>query len=125
MNQEKPQVASGRQVLTGQERRRSQRVMIRIAVNLHCTVQDKPVVLNLFTSNVNCHGAMLICPQTFAAGTKLVIEHRGTREQQPCHVVRTPQGSAEGFQVPIEFEEPAPDFWKISFPPPDWKPLES
>jgi hypothetical protein len=28
----------------------------------------------------------------------------------------------EGFHVPLEFDSPAPDFWRIVFPPLDWRP---
>jgi hypothetical protein len=30
----------------------------------------------------------------------------------------------EGFHIPIEFDSPAPDFWKIAFPPTDWRPQD-
>jgi hypothetical protein len=95
--------------------------MIRISVTLHFTVQGKATALPLFTANVNVHGALLISPQNFATGTQLVLEHKMTRERQNCRVTRTPQRAGQDFHVPVEFEKAAPDFWKIAFPPPDWK----
>jgi 3-methyladenine DNA glycosylase Mpg len=106
---------------SGADRRRSQRVMIRIGVILHFTAHGKETGLRVFTANVNVHGALLVSPQNFAAGTRLVLEHKMTRERQNCRVTRTPQKVGEEFHVPVEFEKAAPDFWKIAFPPPDWK----
>ena len=111
----------GQALASGADRRRSQRVMIRIGVILHFTADGKTTSLPLFTVNVNVHGALLICPRSFPAGTQLVLEHKITHEQQNCRVTRTPQKTGDVFYLPVEFEKAAPDFWKIAFPPPDWK----
>ncbi len=112
---------SGQLVASGADRRRSQRVVIRIGVILHFTAQGRPTALPVFTANVNVHGALLICPQNFNAGTQLVLEHKMTRERQNCRVTRPPQRVGQDFHVPVEFEKAATDFWKIAFPPPDWR----
>lgn len=95
--------------------------MIRIGVILHFMVRGKATALPAFTANVNIHGALLVCPQNFALGTQLVIEHKMTHERQNCRVTRTPQRTGNEFYVALEFEKAAPDFWKIAFPPTDWK----
>ncbi len=95
--------------------------MIRIRVALHFTAQGKAIALPAFTACVNDNGALLISPQNFAAGTQLILEHKMTRERQNCRVTRAPQKIGENFHVPVEFEKAAPDFWKIAFPPADWK----
>jgi hypothetical protein len=99
--------------------------MIRIAVTLHFTAQGKPATLGAFTGCVNDHGALLVSSQNFATDTRLVLEHKMTRERQNCRVTRTPQKIGENFHVPVEFEKAAPDFWKIAFPPADWKATQS
>jgi hypothetical protein len=81
--------------------------------------------MKVFTSDVNVHGALLLCPQAFALGAKFEMEHNVTREMQACRVVRPSKAFGGEFLVPVQFEKPAPDFWKISFPPVDWKPFES
>jgi hypothetical protein len=109
----------------GIDRRRTQRVMIRIGVTLYTTIQGEKRHLKVFTSDVNVHGALLLCPQAFALGAKFEMEHNVTREMQVCRVVRPPKPVGSEFLVPVQFEKSAPDFWKISFPPADWKPFES
>jgi hypothetical protein len=37
-------------------------------------------------------------------------------------VARPSRETAEGFHIPLEFDSPAPGFWKINFPPSDWRP---
>lgn len=121
MSQTLKQGEGARSLAPGEDRRRSQRVMIRIAVTLHFTAQGKPIALDAFTANVSDHGALLVSPQNFAAGTRFVLEHKITRERQNCRVTRAPQKIGENFHVPVEFEAAATDFWKIAFPPADWK----
>ena len=114
----------GPQVLPGEERRRSQRVMIRIPVVLYVTVAGQKVVVKAATASVNDHGAMLLCSRTFAANAQIEIENERTRQKLLCRVTRTPNESSEGYLVPVEFTAPAPGYWQISFPPTNWKPLE-
>jgi len=54
--------------------------------------------------------------------TRLVLEHCATKERIACRVVRPARETPEGFHVAIEFDSPAPDFWKIAFPPTNWRP---
>jgi hypothetical protein len=110
--------------VSGIERRRSQRVMIQMAVTIHLTAPGKASALKAHTLDVNAHGALLLSPQSFPIGGHFTLENNQTRERQLCRVARAPQAAAEGFQVAVEFEKPSPNFWQISFPPPTWKPLE-
>jgi hypothetical protein len=111
----------GAQVLRGEERRRSQRVMIRIPVTLEFGPEGKTVTVEATTASVNEHGAMLLCPRTLAAEMQLQIKRPGTSQQQLCRITRAPIESAEGYLIPMEFTSPAPGFWGISFPPTNWK----
>ena len=106
------------------DRRRSQRVVIRIGVTIHLTVPGKDTALRAFTLDVNAHGALLASPMNFPRGSHFVVENNQTRERQLCRVTRAPQTTPAGFHVAVEFEKGSPNFWKISFPPPDWKPVE-
>ena len=67
---------------------------------------------------------MVLLKQSLPAETRMVLEHVGTRERVGCKVVRNAREMAEGFHIPIEFDSPAPDFWRIAFPPLDWRPDE-
>lgn len=107
-----------------EERRRSQRVALRVSVTIHLTAVGKATAIRGFTADVNVHGALLVSPRSFTAGTHFMIENDLTRERMLCRVVRMPKSMPDGFHIAVEFEKSAPNFWKISFPPPDWKPLE-
>ncbi len=110
-------LSQGPQLAPGAERRRSQRVFLRVAVTLHLAAPGQQATIRAHTMEVNDHGAMLISPQGFPAGTTLELENDRTRQRQRCRVVRAPREDKEGFQVPVEFEKPALGFWQISFPP--------
>jgi hypothetical protein len=111
----------GGQTLAPEDRRRSQRVMIRTPVML---LLANTSTIEAHTVEVNVHGAMLLCPRALAAETKLVLQNTRTQEKQPCLVVRRPIESAGGYLVPVEFAAAAANFWGISFPPANWKPTE-
>jgi hypothetical protein len=113
----------GVQLLPADERRRSQRVVIRVPVNLHFipAKPGKPMVA--YTVAVNDHGAMLLCEWSLEAEACFELENERTQQRVGCRVTRAPRHSPEGFLVPVEFSKPSPGFWGISFPPTDWKPL--
>jgi hypothetical protein len=117
-------VASELQTAGGEDRRRSQRVLVRVRASLHVALQGKPTTFETVTLSVNNHGAMLILKQSLPPDTRFVLEHSGTRERVACKVVRPSREISEGFQIPIEFDSPAPNFWRIAFPPTDWRPLD-
>ena len=100
---------------TAEERRRAQRVLLRMAVVIHIPGKANP--LHGFTHTVSASGAMIILPEGISQGTKLSIENPKTQKKVEAHVVRPPQLNAEGSLVPIEFTTPSPQFWNIFFPP--------
>lgn len=100
---------------TAEERRRAQRVLLKIRVKVQ--VEGKANEIEGFTHTVSASGAMLILPQGLGEGTKVTIENPKTQNKIEAHVVRPPQMSHEGSQVPVEFLSPSPNFWGIFFPP--------
>lgn len=105
-----------------EERRRSQRVLLRVRAQVHVALEGKATTFDVHTLNVNPHGALIVMKKFLDPGTRLVLENNVTRERVACKVARQPRESAEGFQVPLEFDSPAPEFWRIAFPPLDWRP---
>jgi len=98
--------------------------MLRIRANIHVALHGKQSSLEVTTLSVNDHGAVVIVGQNLPQDTRLVLEHGQTKEKVACKVARPAREISEGFQTPIEFDTPAPDFWKIAFPPSDWRPDE-
>ena len=100
---------------TAEERRRAQRVLLRMPVNIH--IKDKQEPISGFTHTVSATGAMIILPQGFPSGAKFILENCKTQQRVEVHVVRPAQLNSEGSLVPVEFLTPAPQFWNIFFPP--------
>jgi hypothetical protein len=99
--------------------------MARISVVLHHSKNGKPESIPAYTVSVNVHGAMICAAVDLPADTHCEMEHKMTRQRSSVRVTRQPQSFPEGFMIPVEFEAPAADFWRISFPPDDWTPLDS
>ena len=116
--------AAGYKPAPPEERKRTQRVMIRVRANVHVAKQGKATTLEALTVSVNPQGAMVVLKEGLPADTRLVLEHGQTKEKVACRVPRIGKEMPEGFHVPLEFDAPAPDFWKIAFPPADWRPDE-
>lgn len=114
--------ASASPAAGGEERRRGQRVLLRIPASIHVALQGKTMTFDVTTLSVNPCGALVVMQNRLPPETRLVLEHKGTKERIACKVARAPREMREGFHVPLEFDSPAPDFWKIAFPPADWRP---
>ncbi|HEY4817928.1 MAG TPA: PilZ domain-containing protein [Candidatus Acidoferrum sp.] len=98
---------------TAEERRRSQRVLVRMPVVIH--VAGKVLPGN--THTVSAGGAMVILKEGISEGTKVTVENPATKNKVEGKVVRPPQMNQEGSLVPVEFVTPSPTFWNIFFPP--------
>ncbi len=125
MKNSKPQGEHGSSLLAGEERRRSQRVIIRIPVTLEMTVLGQKVMVSAHTVAVNTHGAMLLCPRSINSDVKLEMVNNRSRERIDARVTRTPRDTSEGYLIPVGFDKPSTSFWQISFPPENWKPSDS
>jgi hypothetical protein len=111
-------------VIAGEERRRSYRVLLRVRASIHVALQGTPVTFETVTLSVSNHGALVVLSQNLPCDTRLVLEHNGTKERVACKVARIAREMPEGFHIPLEFDSPAPNFWRIAFPPSDWRPSE-
>jgi hypothetical protein len=114
----KPPVVTSRPGLTrpptAEERRRAQRVLLRIAVVIH-VVGRAPIEGHTHTCSAN--GALILLAEPLAEGTKVMIENTKTLQTVEAKVLRPPQTNGEGSLVPVEFATPAPVFWNVFFPP--------
>ena len=119
-----PAGAPVKRIIAGEERRRSQRVLLRVHASVHVALKDKEVSYDVTTVSVNNHGALVVMKQTLPADAQIVLEHGMTKERVGCKIARPAREMPEGFHIPLEFESPAPNFWGIAFPPADWRPPE-
>jgi PilZ domain-containing protein len=100
---------------TAEERRRAQRVLLRIRVLVH--LKDRPKPIEGTTHTVSATGGMIILAQGLEAGTKFILENPKNQQKVEVNVARPSQLNQEGSLVPVEFLAPAPNFWNIFFPP--------
>lgn len=111
-----------KQTIAGEERRRSQRVLLRVHASVHVALHGKELTLDVTTLSVNNHGALVVMKQTIPCDAQLVLEHGMTRQRIACKIARPAREMPEGYHIPLEFDSPAPNFWGIAFPPADWRP---
>lgn len=104
-------------------RRRSQRVLLRMPIDvIALTTDNRHVSESTFTLVVNAHGALIQLTSQLIVSQIIIVKNPETSEEQACRVVHS-SPSAEGkFEVGLEFVRPAPNFWRVSFPPSDWAP---
>ena len=112
---------SGADQVSPPQRRRSQRILLRLNV---LVAFDLPEAghrqTHAFTVYVNAHGGLLESPFRMTTGQRLTLINPQTGKEVHCTVIEVHR-SADGFyQVAFEFEMPCPQFWAIAFPPPDW-----
>lgn len=107
----------------GANRRRSQRVFLRVPVQVTARgPNNQHIFEDTFTSVVNAHGTMFPLALKVEVGQKIIVKHKDTEEEQPMKVVRTSPGADGKTDVAVEFLRPAPKFWRVAFPPEDWTP---
>ena len=102
-------------------RRRSQRVILSIPVTVKWQGPDGREVEETTASMVlNAHGVLLALAATLEEGQTLRLVNRTTDQEEKCRVVYLGPVTAGKVQVGLEFLQPAPEFWHISFPPENW-----
>jgi hypothetical protein len=86
------------------------------------TLEGKDVHEETQTVVVNAHGGLMKLRIEVKAGQPILLVNKGSKAQQGCHVVRVETSEAGNSAVAFEFDQPAPQFWPIVFPPADWCP---
>jgi hypothetical protein len=107
-------------------RRRSKRVVLRVPLRLSAVTPDgKRISIEAQSLVVNAHGGLLDVGMEMIAGQEILLSNLKTENVTAGKVLRV-EGSEQGrFLVAFEFQFPAPNFWPVSFPPPDWSHVES
>lgn len=108
---------------TDPKQRRSQRLLLRIPVLVRgLKAGEEPFQEESHTMVVNAHGALLLLAAEVRTGQELVLKNRTTQDEQTCKVVYLGPADSGKVQVGVEFTQPAPNFWRVSFPPENWNP---
>jgi hypothetical protein len=103
--------------------RRSSRLTIDIPVEVICKgSQNKMHTEETRTFVVSAHGCALCLKTSVVVGDRVVLVNKKSREEITCRIVMSRQSKSAGWDVGMEFQEAAPNFWHIAFPPDDWDP---
>lgn len=98
--------------------------MLQVSVTVEVRSQDgQEKSEETQTVVVNAHGGLMKLRMLVKAGQPILLRNEKTKAKQLCHVVRVETSDAAGSSaVAFEFDQPAPQFWPITFPPADWNP---
>jgi hypothetical protein len=103
--------------------RRSQRVALAVRLVVSGVPALGPAFVEETTTVVvNAHGAMIQLREPVQKGQMLNVRNAVTGEELACKIVDVTAGSSGQPEVGVEFTEPHPHFWRVSFPPSDWNP---
>jgi hypothetical protein len=102
-------------------RRRSERVVLRVTLQLSAKMPDgKRINIDVHSLVVNAHGGLLEVGMELVRGQHIILNNAKTEKAVTGTVLRV-EGLIDGrFSVAFEFEFPAPSFWPVVFPPSDW-----
>jgi hypothetical protein len=104
-------------------RRRSQRVLMQVAVRIRGEdPQGKSIEEETETLAINAHGALVLLKARLTSGSKVLLQHKRTQEEQECHVAFLGPVRSGKAEIGLEFSSPRPSFWRVAFPPEDWTP---
>lgn len=104
-------------------RRRSQRVLMQVALRLRgVDAQGQNFEEFAETLAINAHGALVLLTARVTSGCVVHLRNVKTEEEQECHVVFLGPVRSGKAEVGLEFTVPRPSFWRVAFPPEDWSP---
>jgi hypothetical protein len=94
-------------------------VAVRVRGN---DAQGKAFQEEASTLAINAHGALVPLQARLTSGSKVLMQHKQTQEEQECHVVFLGPVRSGKAEIGLEFSVAAPTFWRVAFPPEDWTP---
>jgi len=103
-------------------KRRSERVILRVAVVLSVGLDDGNLASEATcTQVVNAHGGLLRLRMEVVSSQRFILKNLKTGVARQCGVVRTERSGDGKLLIAFQLASPAPDFWPIMFPPKDWQ----
>jgi PilZ domain len=105
-------------------RRRSQRVTIGIPVTISGGAGSLGFSQLTATVTVSPNGCLVLLDAPVVRSQELLVTCPGTQQKALGTVAYIGSDTSKIREVGIEFLEPSPTFWKITFPPENWDPSE-
>jgi len=107
---------------SGIDMRRSQRVLLRLPIQVRWTPPGETAISEETTTLVvNAHGALIVLAMKVKAGARIFIRNSALAQDKECRVVRVSGRVENKHEVGVEFLRPDAKFWGLEFPPDDWK----
>jgi hypothetical protein len=108
------------------EMRRSQRVALRVAIQVRWTPPgDLAISEDTATLVVNAHGGLILLAMKVKAGARIFVRNLSSGKDKECRVVRVQEKSGTKSEVGVEFLRVDPKFWGLELPPDDWNQISS
>lgn len=102
-------------------KRRNQRLTLSVAVIAYrLSKHGAPFYEGTHTLVVSAHGALINLAAKVATDQRLILKNALSGQEQACRIVFRKKKLLGPTEVGIEFQQPAPKFWRVAFPPPDW-----
>lgn len=102
-------------------RRRSERVVLRVPLQLSAKMPDgKRISIEVHTLIVNAHGGLLDVGLEMTRGQQVILNNSKMEKVASGKVLRVERLEEGRFSIAFEFEFPSPSFWPVNFPPADW-----
>jgi PilZ domain len=105
-------------------RRRSQRVLMKIPVRLSAQTAAGSSLFDeeTHTLAISAHGALIALSAPVYRGQRLNLSNVQTKAALECVVAHVDRFPGEEIRVGLEFLLPNATFWHVAFPPKDWTP---
>jgi len=102
--------------------RRSQRIELNVPVVVYRAAGQGPQFYeSTQTLVVSAHGALISLTDLVAPRQLLRIQNPHTGENLECRVVSVKRAHIGPPKVAVEFTRATPGFWRLAYPPADWK----
>ena len=102
-------------------RRRSQRLFLQVPVVVEGKLANKSEFSEKAqTVVVNAHGALVELGLSLEPGQHFILRNVRSNETVVSVVKLVTPGESGKFNVALEFVDPNPGFWHVTFPPEDW-----
>jgi c-di-GMP-binding flagellar brake protein YcgR len=104
-------------------RRRSQRVMVSIPVQVKAkNAAGMDLSEDTKTVSVSAHGALLRIEMAVSKGQTVILRNPANGDALECSVVFIGSMAEGRREVGVSFIQPNKTLWRIAFPPADWSP---
>src|SRR5260370_41103075 len=105
---------------TAQNRRRSERVKLNMAVHVLAENEERQQIrVEAKTMGGNAHGGLIQMTSHLHMGQSFLLTNPATGSEMSCRVVRGDESGTEDFHIAFGCDRPAPKFWPGSVPPAD------